>query len=106
MARRLCTVANTAVHVLMYYFYACQALKVNVWWKRYLTTMQIVQFVVDISINVSWAYYTLNGSTCSGSWFGFWFGMGVLNSFLVLFINFYIKSYLTPKTGAAAPKED
>lgn len=101
--RRLCTIANAAIHVAMYYFYACQAIGLDVWWKRYLTTMQIVQFIADESGNVMWAYYTKYlGRACSGSWFSFWFGMGVIASFLLLFIDFYRKSYLKPKAGKAA----
>jgi fatty acid elongase 3 len=87
-------VANTTVHVFMYYFYACQAVGIDVWWKRYLTSLQIAQFVADETGNVAWAYYRAYvGRPCSGSWFGFWFGMGIIASFLVLFIQFYERSY-------------
>lgn len=89
----LCSVANTIVHTIMYYYYACGAINVDVWWKKYVTSVQITQFVVDLVGNLSWAYYTLNGTQCSGSWFGFWFGMLTLFSFLVLFIQLYMKSY-------------
>lgn len=85
----------------MYYFYACHALNIDVWWKKYLTTMQIMQFILDSSGNISWSYYTLNGTQCSGSWFGFWFGTFVISSFLLLFINFYINSYVRKPKAAA-----
>jgi len=39
----LSTAANTIIHTFMYYFYACQSLGLDVWWKRYLTKAQIVQ---------------------------------------------------------------
>jgi len=35
----------------MYYYYArTSIIKKRVWWKKYLTTMQIVQFIIDIAI--------------------------------------------------------
>jgi len=90
----LSTAANALVHVFMYYFYACQSLNISVWWKKYLTTLQILQFIIDDSANISWAYYTvLEERTCSGSWSGFWFGVLVIASFLILFIQFYKKTY-------------
>jgi hypothetical protein len=90
----LCTTANTLVHVFMYYFYACQSLNISVWWKKYLTTLQIIQFIVDDTANLSWAYYTiLEERTCSGSWSGFWFGVLVIASFLILFVQFFKKTY-------------
>ena len=54
-----------------------------------------------------WSYYTKYlGRTCSGSWFGFWFGMTIIASFLVLFIQFYQNSYRKPNGGKAAPSKD
>lgn len=45
---------NLCVHVAMYYYYAVTTLGYKVWWKRHLTTMQIVQFVIDVVV-CSWA---------------------------------------------------
>jgi len=85
----------------MYYFYACQSLGINIWWKKYLTSLQILQFILDELGNVSWVYHTvIEGRKCSGSWTGFWFGMGVIFSFLVLFINFFKKTYSGKGKGA------
>ncbi|KCV68713.1 hypothetical protein H696_05001 [Fonticula alba] len=94
--------SNTLVHVFMYYFYASQTLNIQVSWKKHLTTLQIVQFVLGISSNLSWAYFTIiKGITCSGNWFSFWFGKFVLVSFLVLFIQFYRRSYKKKPVAAA-----
>ncbi|KZW02185.1 GNS1/SUR4 membrane protein, partial [Exidia glandulosa HHB12029] len=41
-------VLNLAVHVVMYYYYYATAGGRRFWWKKYLTTMQIVQFVIDL----------------------------------------------------------
>ncbi len=39
---------NLGVHVLMYCYYALATIGQTVWWKRHLTTAQIVQFAVDV----------------------------------------------------------
>ena len=86
----------------MYYFYACQSLHLDVWWKRHLTTLQILQFCVDnLGNTIVWPMYRLYlERPCSGSWYGFWFGVLVIASFLLLFIQFYQRSYVG-KTRAA-----
>ena len=38
-------IANSFVHLVMYYYYLQQTLLINVWWKKYLTQLQMVQFV-------------------------------------------------------------
>ena len=69
-ARRIGLLANTVVHVFMYYYFALSALGINVWWKKvrpragskqpdhtpqYLTALQLVQFsLVFSSIAVWW----------------------------------------------------
>jgi len=92
----LCTTANAIVHTFMYYYYLMAILRVPVWWKRYITIMQIVQFVLDLFGNSFvyaynyWAYGVLCGT---GGWFGFGFGQAILFSYLLLFVEFYFKSY-------------
>ena len=41
-------VLNLTVHVPMYYYYAVATLGQSPWWKKYLTTAQIVQFCIDV----------------------------------------------------------
>ncbi|KAJ1451814.1 ELO family [Pelagophyceae sp. CCMP2097] len=51
-------IANTATHVVMYAYYARSALKMKTWWKNWVTTTQIVQFIssfVLLAISVSYA---------------------------------------------------
>ncbi|KAJ3091831.1 hypothetical protein HK102_013293 [Quaeritorhiza haematococci] len=51
-------VLNLMVHVVMYYYYARTAISSKrIWWKKYLTTMQITQFVIDLAVIyvVSWS---------------------------------------------------
>ncbi|KAG0335536.1 hypothetical protein BG000_007443 [Podila horticola] len=71
---------NLTVHVLMYYYYMRSAAGVRIWWKQYLTTLQI----------------------CAGTESAALFGCGLLSSYLLLFINFY---RLTYNAKAKAAKE-
>ncbi|KAI9497967.1 ELO family [Zychaea mexicana] len=107
-------VLNLTVHVLMYYYYFRTASGAKIWWKKYLTTMQIIQFVIDLFVIYSCTYtfyankYALqlpNFGTCSGGEGAAWFGCAILSSYLVLFINFYRMTYnanKNKKNAAAA----
>jgi len=89
-------VANCAVHVPMYYYYGIMSLGKTVWWKKYITFMQIIQFVFDLLGNSFAFYYYFNGIKCSHPIPALLFGQFILLSFLVLFLNFWSKTY-TPK---------
>lgn len=94
-------VINLWVHVLMYYYYAMSALRIRIWWKKYLTTLQIVQFIIDVSA-VGYAYtsFILSGfdsNVCYGTTRGALVGLGILTSYLLLFIRFYIQTYKKPR---------
>ncbi|KAL5518942.1 ELO2 [Sanghuangporus vaninii] len=100
---------NLTVHVLMYYYYYATAGGARIWWKKHLTTMQIVQFVIDLFAvyfgTYSYFVYTyIPGQlpvlgTCAGTEGAALFGCGLLTSYLGLFINFYIQTYKKPAKG-------
>lgn len=94
-------VANSLVHVAMYGYFTASTFGVTVWWKKYITQAQIVQFVVDLT--ATWPfpllYYGARG--CSGSMRGWLFGQAVGFSFFHLFLDFYRRSY--KKRGEATP---
>ncbi|CAG8726101.1 5379_t:CDS:2 [Funneliformis mosseae] len=101
---------NLLVHVFMYYYYFRAAGGARIWWKKYLTTMQIVQFIIDLFFVYfcSYTYFTAtywpwmpNYGSCSGSESAAIFGCALLSSYLLLFIGFYKKTY---KKGATATK--
>lgn len=106
--------ANLSVHVVMYYYYLVTAAGFRPWWKKYLTTMQITQFVVDLFV-VYFAAYSYFAAeyfphmptvgTCSGTEGAAVMGCGLLTSYLFLFLAFYKRTY---KSGAAAvrPKKE
>ena len=61
-------IANTGVHVIMYWYYARAALKLKTWWKAWVTRVQILQFTISfvlLAITLSGRYGTL--ATCSGT---------------------------------------
>ncbi|EIW86714.1 GNS1/SUR4 membrane protein [Coniophora puteana RWD-64-598 SS2] len=103
---------NLTVHVIMYYYYYATAGGAKIWWKKYLTTMQIVQFVIDLFVvyfgtyqhyaNAYWKHLP-HVANCAGTESAALFGCGLLSSYLLLFINFYIQTYKKPtkaKSGA------
>ncbi|KAF9428044.1 hypothetical protein BGZ94_003524 [Podila epigama] len=105
---------NLTVHVLMYYYYMRSAAGVRIWWKQYLTTLQIVQFVIDLGIIYfcSYTYFAFNyfpwapnAGTCAGTEGAAIFGCALLSSYLLLFINFYRLTYNAKAKAAKAAKE-
>ncbi len=91
----LAVVTNGGVHVIMYYYYAIVASgRKDIWWKRYITSIQIVQFILDLILPQIFLYYKFYlGMSCPGSDYVFVFGELIIVSFLVLFVQFYKKTY-------------
>lgn len=87
---------NTIVHTVMYFYYFLAALGPNVrkylWWKNYLTLMQIVQFLIIISYGL--ACY-LKGCSYKSDLNHYVIGFIIVEALfnLYLFTSFYIKSY-------------
>ncbi|KAI9332286.1 GNS1/SUR4 family-domain-containing protein [Zopfochytrium polystomum] len=88
--------ANTLVHVFMYYYYYASSLGQNVWFKKYITMGQIVQFSTSFLLSIPYLYYHFQKG-CEG-WNAFVFSSVVNASFLLLFMDFYRRSY---RAGAA-----
>ncbi|KAK8153982.1 GNS1/SUR4 family-domain-containing protein [Phyllosticta citrichinensis] len=96
---------NLCVHVVMYWYYFQSARGIRIWWKKYITIMQIIQFVLDLGFVyfASWTYFTStywpwlpNAGHCAGKEFAAFSGIAILSSYLVLFILFYIATYKKP----------
>jgi len=90
---------NMGVHVVMYFYYLMSSMGPEVqkylWWKRYITSMQLLQFVT-FSIHGSLPLFT----DCNYPKLGVFFILFLGILFFSLFTNFYIKSY-TQKARAA-----
>lgn len=84
---------NLPIHVIMYTYYGLSTfpnVRKYLWWKKYLTSIQIIQFCLDLvhSLQVVYLpfckYHTLTYVQTAFSL-----------SFLYLFLKFYFKSYKT-----------
>jgi len=96
---------NGTVHVFMYYYYLAVSFNSDLWWKKYLTTMQIVQFCLDLALCLPFFYHELIlGNDCSGHSYVLGFSNAVLISFLILFINFFQKTYTEKKAPTKTEK--
>jgi len=101
---------NSLVHVFMYYYYMMTTLGYSVWWKKYLTQLQIVQFFVDMF--VTWPHLlfmrALQLWDCKGSTWSVYMGQYIGVSFIVLFTLFYMDTYVVvpPRKEADKTAED
>ncbi|KAI9276586.1 ELO family [Sporodiniella umbellata] len=107
-------VLNLTVHVLMYYYYFRTGSGAKIWWKKYLTTMQITQFVIDLVViyACTYSYYAFtynkslpNFGTCAGTESAAAFGSSILTSYLFLFINFYRMTYKQKSNAASVDRK-
>jgi fatty acid elongase 3 len=98
--------ANAFVHIIMYYYYYLTERGEKPWWKKYITKVQIVQFIFDMTTHFLWYWY--NATTpggCNGFVWVFHFANFVIGSFLVLFLQFYFTSYRRPAPKSAGKAE-
>ncbi|KAK7930774.1 hypothetical protein WMY93_007169 [Mugilogobius chulae] len=82
---------NCFVHIIMYSYYGLSsipAMRPYLWWKKYLTQMQLIQF-----------FLTVSQSFCAIIWpCGFsigwtWFQICYMLTLIMLFTNFYFQTY-------------
>eukprot|EP01119_Soliformovum_irregulare_P004264 TRINITY_DN15259_c0_g1_i1.p1 TRINITY_DN15259_c0_g1~~TRINITY_DN15259_c0_g1_i1.p1 ORF type:complete len:278 (-),score=63.14 TRINITY_DN15259_c0_g1_i1:43-876(-) len=100
----LCITANAFVHIPMYTYYALTSLGYEVWFKKYITKLQITQFVIGVAGITYGIVVQLTGRKCSGNVPAWFFGLAVMGSFLYLFAAFYKSTYKTARANAAAAK--
>lgn len=97
---------NTFVHTVMYSYYLLAAMGPRVrpylWWKKYLTKLQLTQFVLIFLHTAQLLVFPCEGVPTS---LIIW---TLLYSFLffALFINFYIKAYLFRSRLSASKKAE
>ncbi len=76
----------------MYGYYGLSAfgphMQPYLWWKRYITQIQIIQFAIFIVVGL--AFVTLQ---TGHHWFYLTCFFGQSSLYLVLFIRFYLKTY-------------
>ncbi|GMF11531.1 unnamed protein product [Phytophthora lilii] len=94
-------VLNGFVHTIMYTYYFVSAHTRDIWWKRYLTLIQLVQFV---TMNIQG--YFMYSRQCPGMPPKIpLIYLAYVQSLFWLFVNFYVRSYvLGPKKVSSAKK--
>lgn len=85
----LTLIINSFVHIVMYYYYHLSSQGHQIWWKKHITHLQLVQFVIV------WlhAFHTFFIANCS---FPRWAALlQILQStyFIISFSKFYLKAY-------------
>ncbi|EGC35229.1 hypothetical protein DICPUDRAFT_33776 [Dictyostelium purpureum] len=80
---------NSIIHSIMYSYYTLALFGINVWWKKYLTQIQLIQFVVNIAAS---GYSIYND--CNFVKGLHWLMIGYMLCFVTLFGAFYIKTYI------------
>ncbi|KAL0829259.1 hypothetical protein ABMA28_004079 [Loxostege sticticalis] len=84
---------NCVTHTIMYLYYAVAAMGPRfakyLWWKKYLTMMQLIQFVLVIGVIV----IKKATSECPIHTSLYWISLANLVLFIWLFVDFYNKRY-------------
>ncbi|KAL5007554.1 hypothetical protein ScPMuIL_016360 [Solemya velum] len=96
-----CAMMNSFIHILMYFYYELSAMGPKVrkylWWKHYLTLIQLTQFYIGIIYGIQ--------AIVIGCNFPQWMlYVCVIYGFtiLILFHNFYYQTYQKPKKESMA----
>ncbi|XP_052847657.1 elongation of very long chain fatty acids protein F-like [Drosophila gunungcola] len=88
---------NVIVHIMMYAYYYQSSLNrdsgVDLWWKKYITIVQLVQFGIILGHSI----YTLRQPDCPSSRFSATCAGSICVVFIILFGNFYYQAYVRPK---------
>jgi elongation of very long chain fatty acids protein 4 len=99
-------VLNGFVHTIMYTYYFVSSHTREIWWKKYLTSMQLIQFVL---MNVQ-GYMTYSRECAGMPRKVPILYLGYVQSLFWLFMNFYIRAYVlgggNKKPVAAAGKKN
>uniref|UniRef100_A0A8D0H9Z6 Elongation of very long chain fatty acids protein 2 n=1 Tax=Sphenodon punctatus TaxID=8508 RepID=A0A8D0H9Z6_SPHPU len=82
---------NSFIHVLMYSYYGLSvvpSMRKYLWWKKYLTQAQLIQFLLTITHTLSAVV-----KPCGFPFGCLIFQSSYMTTLVILFINFYIKTY-------------
>ena len=89
---KLFLLLNCFVHTIMYLYYGLAAIGPHMqkylWWKKYITQLQMIQFVILIIYSTFMAFLQEGYPSVL-----FWFGFTQLPLFLYLFYSFYRSAY-------------
>ncbi|XP_071376895.1 elongation of very long chain fatty acids protein 1a [Centroberyx affinis] len=89
---------NAVVHVIMYFYYGLSAagprFQKFLWWKKYLTAIQLIQFVL-VSVHISQYYFMEKCDYQVPVWIHLIWIYGTF--FFLLFSNFWVQAYIKGK---------
>uniref|UniRef100_A0A182N3Y3 Elongation of very long chain fatty acids protein n=1 Tax=Anopheles dirus TaxID=7168 RepID=A0A182N3Y3_9DIPT len=97
-------IINNFVHTLMYFYYMLSAMgpryQKYLWWKKYMTEIQIAQFVICIG-------HAINAllTDCAYPKFITFLLLCNASIFFVLFMNFYLENYRKQATAKAVMQD-
>jgi len=100
-----CVLVNSIIHSAMYYYYLQSTMGNRVWWKRYLTSLQIVQFCSGMIICILYSllkYRVIDvgqAKDCGGNIATAISSVAVNCTFLGLFALFYVRNYVKKSEG-------
>lgn len=85
---------NAMVHIIMYYYYALTTLGFQPSWKKWVTRIQITQFVFDLLMGViGFLDAYAHNWDCAGGMTLWIIDIIIIASFLQLFVDFFKKTY-------------
>lgn len=98
---------NSAIHVVMYAYYLLATfpqIRQYLWWKRYLTALQMLQFVTVLIYNVFGYFYfsKVCGKSQTPAFIGSLMSAVI---FLALFTSFYKRAYVIPNTNISTSQQ-
>lgn len=98
-----CALLNSFVHIVMYSYYLLSSMgtwiQPYLWWKRYLTQLQLVQFVLILIHSCVGLY-----NECDFPPILLYVVGAYCTSLTILFGNFYLKSYCTNRQQKRKPE--
>eukprot|EP00730_Choanoeca_flexa_P015457 TRINITY_DN7100_c0_g2_i1.p2 TRINITY_DN7100_c0_g2~~TRINITY_DN7100_c0_g2_i1.p2 ORF type:complete len:285 (+),score=60.98 TRINITY_DN7100_c0_g2_i1:126-857(+) len=100
-------IINAFVHIIMYSYYAMACiptLKPYLWWKKYLTQLQLTQFMT-IFVSTSLGLYGIRYQGCHfPEWMG-WANLSYMIMMMSLFLHFYNRAYKQAAKDKAAKEK-
>jgi len=94
---------NSLIHTMMYTYYTCSALSIEIPGKKYMTQAQIIQFMVGIGI--TFLAHFKEGCLTPGQSLVLFLTQLYAVALIVLFVQFYIKSYSDKKQSKGGEKK-
>jgi len=98
-ASRWFAAMNTFIHTIMYGYYALRAAKIRIPtpFAMVITSMQILQMIVGMMLTLGYLALTYSGVQCDRPKDMIPWSLLMYFSYLVLFANFFIRSYVKPE---------